>query len=65
MNQDQAKGRWDLIKGRTKVDPDLLSEDDFRATEDHGDDLFGIIQREKLGDRKTVIQARPDTLYGK
>ena len=62
MNQDQAKGKWDQIKGRAKKAWGELTDDDFKQAEGSADRLYGIIQ-EKFGDTREAIQARLDKLH--
>ena len=49
MNQDQAGGKWDQIKGRAKKAWGELTDDDFKKAEGSMDKLYGVIQ-EKFGD---------------
>ena len=62
MNQDQAKGKWDQIKGRAKKAWGKLTDDDFMKAEGSIDKLYGLIQ-EKFGDTKEVIKAKLDKLH--
>ena len=61
MNQDQAEGKWDQIKGRAKKAWGELTDDDFKKAEGSVDKLFGVIQ-EKFGDTKEAIKAKLDKL---
>jgi uncharacterized protein YjbJ (UPF0337 family) len=62
MNQDQAKGKWDQIKGRAKKAWGELTDDDIKKAEGSVDKLYGIIQ-EKFGDTKEAIQTKLDKLH--
>jgi uncharacterized protein YjbJ (UPF0337 family) len=62
MNQDQAKGKWDQIKGRAKKAWGELTDDDFKKAEGSADKLYGVIQ-EKFGDTKEAIKAKLDQLH--
>ena len=54
MNQDQAKGKWDEVKGTAKRIWGELTDDDFTKAEGSADKLHGIIQQ-RFGDAKEVI----------
>ena len=62
MNQDQARGKWDQIKGRAKKAWGELTDDDFKKAEGSVDKLYGIIQ-ERFGDTKQAIKAKLDKLH--
>jgi uncharacterized protein YjbJ (UPF0337 family) len=62
MNRDQAKGKWDQIKGRAKKAWGELTDDDFKKAEGSVDKLYGVIQ-EKFGDTKEAIMAKLDKLH--
>lgn len=62
MNQDQAKGKWEQIKGKAKRAWAELTDDDFMRAEGSADKLYGIIQ-ERFGDTKESIKARLDKLH--
>jgi uncharacterized protein YjbJ (UPF0337 family) len=62
MNQDQAKGKWDQIKGRAKKAWGELTDDDFKKAEGSVDKLYGVIQ-EKFGNTKEAIKAKLDNLH--
>jgi len=62
MNQDQAGGKWDQIKGRAKKAWGELTDDYFKKTEGSMDKLYGVIQK-KFGDTKEAIKAKLDTLH--
>ncbi|MBI5843678.1 MAG: CsbD family protein [Deltaproteobacteria bacterium] len=62
MNQDQAKGKWNQIKGRAKKAWGELTDDDFIKAEGSLDKLYGIIQ-ERFGDTKEAIKAKLDKLH--
>ena len=57
MNQDQAKGKWDQIKGRAKEAWGVLTDDDFKRAEGSVEKLYGVIQ-EKVGDTKEAIRTK-------
>jgi uncharacterized protein YjbJ (UPF0337 family) len=62
MNQDQAGGKWDQIKGRAKKAWGELTDDDFKKAEGSMDKLYGVIQ-EKFGDTKEAIKAKLGKLH--
>ena len=62
MNQDQAEGKWDQIKGRAKKAWAELTDDDFKKAEGSADKLYGII-KEKFGDTKEAIKAKLDKMH--
>ncbi len=61
MNQDQAKGQWNQLKGRAKKAWGELTDDDFKKAEGSADKLHGIIQ-EKFGVTKAAIIAKLEKL---
>jgi uncharacterized protein YjbJ (UPF0337 family) len=61
MNQDQAKGKWEQIKGRAKEAWGTLTDDDFKKAEGSIEKLYGVIH-EKVGDTKKAIQTRLDSV---
>ncbi len=63
MNKDQAKGKWDQLKGRAKKAWGELTDDDFKKAEGSEDKLLGVIQ-ERFGDTKQAIKAKLDKLLG-
>ena len=62
MNQDQAQGKWDQLKGSAKKAWAELTDDDFKKAEGSADKLHGIIQ-EKFGDTKEAIKAKLDAIH--
>ena len=62
MNKDQAKGKWEQIKGRAKMAWGELTDDDFKKAEGSADKLYGVIQ-ERFGDTKEAIRAKLDALH--
>jgi uncharacterized protein YjbJ (UPF0337 family) len=62
MNQDQAIGKWDQIKGRAKKAWAELTDDDLKKAEGSVDKLYGVIQ-ERFGDTKEAIKAKLDKLH--
>ena len=62
MNQDQARGKWDQIKGKAKKAWGELTDDDFKKAEGSTDKLYGLIQQ-KFGDTKEAIKAKLDQLH--
>jgi len=62
MNQDQAQGKWDQIKGRAKKAWAELTDDDIKKAEGSADKLYGVIQ-ERFGDTKEAIKAKLDKLH--
>jgi len=57
MNQDQAEGKWEQIKGRAKEAWGVLTDDDFKKAEGSVEKLYGVIQ-EKVGDTKEAIRSK-------
>jgi uncharacterized protein YjbJ (UPF0337 family) len=57
MNQEQAKGKWDQIKGSAKKLWGQLTDDDFKKAEGSADKLYGIIEQ-RFGDTKATIQEK-------
>jgi uncharacterized protein YjbJ (UPF0337 family) len=62
MNQDQAQGMWDQVKGKAKRIWGELTDDDFLKAEGSVDKLYGIIT-EKFGDAKDAIQRKLDDTH--
>jgi uncharacterized protein YjbJ (UPF0337 family) len=62
MNQDQANGRWDLIKGKAKQIWGKLTDDDLKQAAGSLEMLYGVIQV-KFGDTKEAIKEKLDTLH--
>ncbi len=62
MNQEQAKGKWNQLKGKVKKIWGELTDDDLIKAEGSVDKLYGIIQ-EKFGDTKEAIKAKLDKLH--
>lgn len=59
MNQDQANGAWDTLKGKAKRIWGELTDDDMLKAEGSADKLYGLIQ-ERFGDTKEAIQRKLD-----
>jgi len=62
MNQDQAKGKWDQIKGKAKEAWGVLTDNDFKKAEGSIEKLYGVIE-EKVGDSKKAIRTKLDKLH--
>ena len=62
MNQDQAAGTWDVVKGKAKRIWGELTDDDFTKAEGSADKLYGIIQQ-RFGDAKEAIQRKLDQAH--
>lgn len=62
MNQDQASGTWDTIKGKAKRIWGELTDDDFTKAEGSIDKLFGTIQK-RFGDTKEQIKSKIDGIH--
>jgi len=61
MNQDQAKGKWEQMKGKAKMAWGELTDDDFKKAEGSVEKLYGLIQ-EKFGDTKEAIKLKLDKI---
>ena len=61
MNQDQAKGAFEQLKGKAKRVWGELTDDDILKSEGSADKLFGVIQQ-KFGDTKEIIKEKLDKL---
>lgn len=57
MNNDQAEGKWEQLKGRAKKAWGELTDDDFLRAEGSVDKLYGVIQ-EKVGDSRANVKER-------
>jgi uncharacterized protein YjbJ (UPF0337 family) len=55
VNRDQAKGKWDQMKGRAKKAWGEISDNDSRRAEGSADKLHGVIQ-ERVGDTKKLMK---------
>jgi uncharacterized protein YjbJ (UPF0337 family) len=64
MNKDQARGKWEQLRGRAKTAWGELTNDDFKKAEGSAEKLYGVIQ-ERFGDTKEAIQAKLDALHQK
>lgn len=62
MNQDQANGTWDVLKGKAKKIWGELTDDDLLKAEGSADKLYGVIQ-ERFGDTKEAIQKKLSELH--
>ena len=62
MNQDQAAGHWEQLKGKAKRIWGELTDDDFKKSEGSSDKLYGIIQQ-RFGDAKEIIKQKLDKLH--
>lgn len=62
MNQDQANGAWDVVKGKAKRIWGELTDDDFLKSEGSVDKLYGRIQ-ERFGDTKEAIRRKLDEFH--
>ena len=61
MNQDQASGVWEQLKGKAKRVWGELTDDDFLKAEGSSDKLYGVIQQ-RFGDTKETIKTKLDQL---
>jgi uncharacterized protein YjbJ (UPF0337 family) len=64
MNQDQAAGKWEQLKGQAKKFWGELTDDDFKKAEGSLEKLYGIIH-EKVGDTKATIREKFDNMQQK
>ena len=62
MNQEQAKGKWDQIKGKAMEAWGVLTDNDFKKAEGSVEKLYGVIQ-EKVGDTKEAIRTKLDKVH--
>ena len=63
MNRNQAKGKWDQIKGKAKQAWGVLTDNDFKKAEGSIEKLYGVVE-EKVGDSQEAIRAKLDKLHG-
>ncbi len=61
MNEDQAKGKWEQIKGRAKRAWAELTDDDILRAEGSADKLHGIIV-ERFGDTKEAVRTKLNSM---
>jgi uncharacterized protein YjbJ (UPF0337 family) len=59
VNEDQAIGKWEQLKGRAKKAWGELTDDDILKAEGSFDKLCGVI-RERFGDTEAAIRAKLD-----
>jgi uncharacterized protein YjbJ (UPF0337 family) len=64
MNKNQARGKWEQLRGQAKKAWGELTNDDFKKAEGSAEKLYGVIQ-ERFGDTKEAIQAKLDALHQK
>lgn len=55
MNEEQFKGKWNIVKGKLKQQYADLTDDDLTYTEGKSDELLGRIQ-EKTGESKEKLK---------
>lgn len=55
MNSLQAKGDWNIAKGKLKQKFANLTDDDLRYTEGQEDELVGRIQK-RTGETKEMVE---------
>jgi uncharacterized protein YjbJ (UPF0337 family) len=60
MNREQARGKWDQLKGEIKKKWARMTDDDLLEAEGDMDKLAGKIQ-ERTGDKKEEIRRWLDT----
>ena len=63
MNRNQAKGKWDQIKGKAKQAWGVLTDNDFKKAEGSIEKLYGVVE-EKVGDSQEAIRAKLDKHHG-
>ena len=61
MNQDTAKGAFELLKGKAKHLWAELTDDDILKAEGSADKLYGMIQG-RFGSTKDLIKDKIDKL---
>ena len=54
MNTKEAKGNWDVLKGKLKMKFATLTDDDLMFAEGKKDEMFGKLQK-KLGKSKEEL----------
>jgi uncharacterized protein YjbJ (UPF0337 family) len=59
VDRNQAKDRWDRIRGRAKRAWGVLADDDIRKAEGSVNRLYGVI-KERFGDTEEAIRAKLD-----
>ena len=62
MNTLQAKGNWNIAKGKLKQKYAQLTDEDLRYAEGQRDELVGRIQK-RTGDTKEMIQQALDDCF--
>jgi len=60
MNREQARGKWDQLKGEIKKKWARMTDDDLLEAEGDMDKLAGKIQQ-RTGDKKEEIRRWLDT----
>lgn len=60
MNEDQFKGKWNVVKGKLKQQYGNLTDDDLTYTEGKSDELLGRLQ-EKTGETKEKLKDMIDS----
>ncbi len=63
MNKLQAKGNWNIAKGRLKQKWSKLTDDDLRFEEGKDDELVGRIQK-RTGEAREVVEKALDDAWG-
>ncbi len=63
MNKLQAKGNWNIAKGRLKQKWSKLTDDDLRFEEGKDDELVGRIQK-RTGEAREVVEKALEDAWG-
>ena len=63
MNKLQAKGNWNIAKGRLKQKWAKLTDDDLRFEEGQDEELVGRIQK-RTGETREAVEKALDDAFG-
>lgn len=63
MNKLQAKGNWNIAKGRLKQKWAKLTDDDLRFEEGQDEELIGRIQK-RTGETREAVEKALEDAFG-